>query len=186
MRAAPDFCLVSMMVSVSSKAGVQVEWAAESGLPRQRLRGIWAPRRKVFWGSCGGVEVVFWGGEETSLTGKEAGSLGGQVGTYLEPWVAFEQGSDSTCMTFLELLRKTFLSVHTCAVNVRPTLRGSWASQPGGSSCTSKTIRAWLLLPQPQVLFSQELFPQIFCGQKESWFHLVFATAPCSVSSVSD
>lgn len=40
--------------------------------------------------------------------------------------------------------------------------------------------------PSTPILFSQELFPQIFCGQKESWFHLVFATAPCRVSSVSD
>lgn len=61
MRAAHEFCLVSMTVSVSSKAGVRVEWPAERGLPRQRLRGIWVPRRKVFWGSCGGMEVVFWG-----------------------------------------------------------------------------------------------------------------------------
>lgn len=48
MRAAHEFCLVSMTVSVSSKAGVRVEWAAERGLPRQRLRGIDPCRKMVY------------------------------------------------------------------------------------------------------------------------------------------
>lgn len=165
MRAAHDFCLVSVMVSVSSKAGVQVEWVAESGLPRQRLRGIWVPRRKVFWGSCGGVEVVFWGGEETSLTGKEAGSLGGQVGTYLEPWVAFEQGSDSTCMTFLELLQKTFLSVHTCS-HSEEAGRSSLEAlpvppRPLGSGCCSLN---------PKSCFLRSCFLKSFVARKNHGF----------------
>lgn len=64
------------------------------------------------------------------------------LGMYLEPRVAFEQGSESTNVTFPELLLKTFLSIHTCAVNVRLTLGGSWVSPPRRSSCTSKTVRA--------------------------------------------
>ena len=37
-------------------------------------------------------------------------------------------------------------------------LGGNGVSPPGGSSCTSKTIRAWLPLPRSQVLFPQAIF----------------------------
>lgn len=36
----------------------------------------------------------------------------------------------------------------------------------GGFSCTPKTTRSWLLLTQPEVLFSQELFSEIFLAKK--------------------
>ena len=61
-------------------------------------------------------------------------------------------------VTFLALLLKTPLSAHTCPVSVRPTLGGNGVSPPGGSSCTSKTIRAWLPFPRSQVLFPQAVF----------------------------
>lgn len=67
---------------------------------------------------------------------------------------------------FPELPFKTFLSVYTFAMDMRPMLRGSWVSLTEGSSWTPKTTRGWLLLAQPQVLFPQELFSKIFRGQK--------------------